>query len=80
MSSTLPAPGMAAPDDVGVIHALRERLGLREDYLLYVGGYDYRKNLEMLLWAFSRARKEGMNLTLALAGDMSSSYGQLRGC
>lgn len=72
-----PAPGMAAPDDVGVIHALRERLGLREDYLLYVGGYDYRKNLEMLLWAFSRARKEGMNLTLALAGDMSSSYGQL---
>ena len=72
-----PAPGMAAPDDVGVIHALRERLGLREDYLLYVGGYDYRKNLEMLLWAFSRARKEGMNLMLALAGDMSSSYGQL---
>lgn len=71
-----PAPGMKVPDDEAEIFATRERLGLREDYLLYVGGYDYRKNLEILLGAYGRARKKGLNLSLVLAGRMSSPYGQ----
>ncbi len=71
-----PAPGMGMPEEAGVA-ALRERLGLREDYLLYVGGFDYRKNLEVLLGAHRLARKRGMNLPLALAGGMDSPYGKL---
>jgi glycosyltransferase involved in cell wall biosynthesis len=71
-----PAPGMEAPADEGKISALRERLGLREDYLLYVGGYDYRKNLEILLGAYGHARKKGLSLPLVMAGGMSSPYGR----
>ena len=33
---------------------LAERYGLRGRFLLYVGGYNSRKNLQMLIWAFSR--------------------------
>ena len=72
-----PAPGMMVPENEDEIRLLRERRCLEKDYLLYVGGFDYRKNLEMLLGAYGRARKRGMDLPLALAGDMSSPYGRL---
>ena len=51
-----PAPGMGEEVDEARLAALRERLGLPEDYFLYVGGYDYRKNVEVLLRAYARAR------------------------
>ncbi len=71
------APGMKAPADDGKLMGVRERLGLPDDYLLYVGGYDYRKNLEILLGAYGRARKKGLSLPLVLAGGMGSPYGQM---
>ncbi len=54
-----PAPGMGEEVDEARLAALRERLGLPEDYFLYVGGYDYRKNVEVLLRAYARARGGG---------------------
>ena len=41
-----------APDD-GAVVATR---GVREPYLLYVGGYDRRKNVDTLVQAFDKAR------------------------
>ncbi|MBT5368240.1 MAG: glycosyltransferase, partial [Nitrospinaceae bacterium] len=58
-----PAPGMVVPENDNEIHLLRERLDLENDYLLYVGGFDYRKNLEVLLGAYGKARKRGMDLS-----------------
>ena len=71
-----PAPGMKPPEDPARPGALRARLGLPEGYLLYTGGFDYRKNVEMLIRAYAAARRGGLELPLVLAGGMGSPYGQ----
>jgi glycosyltransferase involved in cell wall biosynthesis len=71
-----PAPGMRPPDDPRRLGALRARLGLPEGYLLYTGGYDYRKNVEVIVRAHTAARKKGLELPLVLAGGMESPYGR----
>jgi glycosyltransferase involved in cell wall biosynthesis len=71
-----PAPGMKASEDESEIRAVRERFKLEGEYLLYVGGYDYRKNLETLLFAYARAREKDLPYPLVLAGGMDSPYGQ----
>lgn len=71
-----PAPDMAPPGDPARPDALRARLGLPEGYLLYTGGFDYRKNVEVLLRAYGAARKKGLGLPLVLAGGMGSPYGR----
>jgi len=71
-----PAPGMKSAHDPARMSHLRSRLGLPESYLLYVGGYDYRKNVETLLDAHVSARKQGLGLSLVLAGGMESPYGR----
>jgi glycosyltransferase involved in cell wall biosynthesis len=40
------------------------RRGVREPYLLYVGGYDRRKNVDALVRAFDRARLRGYELVI----------------
>ena len=47
---------------------LLSRMGLPSGYWLYVGGYDYRKNVEFLLDAYARARQETPCPPLVLAG------------
>ena len=71
-----PAPGMGPLPDPSRLDALRERLGLAGGYLLYTGGFDHRKNVEVLLRAHARARARGLELPLVLAGGMGSPYGQ----
>ena len=60
------------------ILAVRERLGLPASYWLYMGGYDYRKNIEFLISAYSKAREEAVLPPLVLAGtiptDLSKPY------
>ncbi len=41
------------PRDEARISALRERLGLPERFWLYLGGYDYRKNVEFLISSYA---------------------------
>ncbi|MDA1001110.1 MAG: glycosyltransferase family 1 protein [bacterium] len=71
-----PSPEMGPVADAEKLEQMRARYGLPGDYLLYVGGYDYRKNLEMLVAAYLRAREMGLGWPLALAGDMRSPYGR----
>ena len=49
-----------APGDGEVV----ARRGVREPYLLYVGGYDRRKNVDALVQAFDRARLPGHELVI----------------
>lgn len=70
------APNMKPIVDEERLEQARTRYGLPKDYLLYVGGYDYRKNLEMLVAAYLQARETGLDWPLAFAGDMHSPYGE----
>ena len=59
--------------DTVALAAARERYGLGERYLLYVGGFDDRKNVAALIQAFSRllAEVDEPELQLMVAGDTS---------
>lgn len=58
-------------EDSEALAAARERYGLGERYILYVGGFDDRKNVGALIQAFARllADQEEPELQLMLAGD-----------
>jgi glycosyltransferase involved in cell wall biosynthesis len=66
------APGIGGefqPEpDAFLIAQLRARYGLRENYLLYLGATNGRKNIPALVEAFARLRAEFPQLTLVLAG------------
>lgn len=47
---------------------VRERHGLKNPYFFYVGGWEKRKNLAFLVWAFSVARLQDVDLVLAGGG------------
>lgn len=49
-----------------------------KNYILYVGGYDRRKNLPALLAAFKRLLIKQPDLKLALAGPLTHDYPQVR--
>jgi len=49
-----------APGDAEIV----ARRGVREPYLLYVGGYDRRKNVDALVRAFDRAQVPGHELVI----------------
>lgn len=54
--------------DLSKIAEIRTRFRLGQDYLLYVGGREHRKNLPALISAFAQLRREFPNLQLALVG------------
>ena len=47
-----------------------ERFGLRSRYVLYVGQFDPRKNMDGLLGAFARAAEADRELRLVIVGDL----------
>lgn len=50
---------------------VRARWGLPSRFWLYLGGYDYRKNVEFLIGAYAAARRESPNIApLVLAGKI----------
>jgi len=52
------------------IERVKVRHGLNSPYLLFIGTFERRKNLPLLIEAFSRLRRRGQrNLLLALAGQ-----------
>jgi glycosyltransferase involved in cell wall biosynthesis len=59
------APQAAGPAD----EAVRRKYNLPPGYVLYLGGYDVRKNIETLLYAFTYVRK-GTDIPLVLGGRL----------
>ena len=57
-----------APTPMHDVENLRERLHLPRHFWLYLGGYDYRKNIEFLLQAYAGAARERTIPPLVLAG------------
>jgi glycosyltransferase involved in cell wall biosynthesis len=49
---------------------VREHYRLPEKFFLYVGGYDYRKNIEFLIQAYAEARQNAPLWPLVLAGKI----------
>ena len=68
--------------DPAAVDAARRRYGLPDEYLLYLGGLDYRKNVPRLLQAYALAHREGLALPLVVAGSLprpSALFPDLRG-
>ncbi len=64
----------AAPPGLAVESTL-ERLGLAgRSFVLYVGGYDWRKNAEGMMAGLARARREGADLELVWAGHLQPGH------
>jgi glycosyltransferase involved in cell wall biosynthesis len=61
-----------APVGEAQVRALRERLALRGDYVLYTGGADPRKNLARLFAAFARLDGARRGVVLAVTGDAAA--------
>jgi glycosyltransferase involved in cell wall biosynthesis len=55
-----------APARQGAMAAVRQRFGIEGSYVLFLGGIEPRKNLEMLVRAFARA--DASNAWLVIAG------------
>jgi len=47
-----------------------EKLGIAGPYLLYLGGFDQRKNIPVLLKAYARARDSLRDISLVIAGRL----------
>jgi glycosyltransferase involved in cell wall biosynthesis len=56
----------------------RERFGVPERYVLYVGQFDPRKNVRGLLRAFAVAAERDRDLRLVIVGDLGKLAGILR--
>jgi len=63
--------------DVGVALA-RERFGVPDRYVLYVGQFDPRKNMDGLFAAFSRAADRDRDLRLVIVGTLGKLAGLMR--
>lgn len=53
---------------------VRQRYGLDRDYVLYFGGFEWRKNLPALVRAFGQVKTDAL---LAIAGDARSAAAEL---
>lgn len=58
-------PGQIAP-------VARRKYGIDSRYILYVGGFDFRKNLRVLVSAFARLRREHGPIRLVMVGKIPS--------
>lgn len=57
---------------------VRDRFGVPSRYVLYVGQFDPRKNMDGLLAAFARAADDDGDLRLVIAGDLGKLAAYLR--
>ena len=69
-------PEMFARATSDEIEAVREKYRLPKRYWLYVGGYDYRKNVEFLVESYGLAKKHCQCPPLVLAGKIPSDLGK----
>ncbi|MEK7862170.1 MAG: glycosyltransferase family 1 protein [Chloroflexota bacterium] len=62
--------GFAPPPRDAALARVRERFGVGAPYVLYVGQFDPRKNMDGLVTAFARAAERHADLRLVIAGDL----------
>ncbi len=60
------------------LRVVRERFAVPDRYVLYVGQFDPRKNMDGLLGAFARAAEEDHALRLVIVGDVGKLATYLR--
>jgi glycosyltransferase involved in cell wall biosynthesis len=60
----------APPAREDALAQVRSRFGVSAPYLLYVGQFDPRKNMDGLVSAFARAAERHSDLRLVIAGDL----------
>ena len=60
----------APPPRDAALEQVRARFGVSAPYVLYVGQFDPRKNMEGLVSAFARAAERHTDLRLVIAGDL----------
>jgi|YelNatPaOPRAMG01_1025707.scaffolds.fasta_scaffold02914_4 glycosyltransferase involved in cell wall biosynthesis len=71
-------PEYRPPEDREAVQEAIRRLGIREPYFLYLGGFDPRKNLRNLLLAFKLFLfSTGEDVLLVMAGDRRGFEGYL---
>jgi glycosyltransferase involved in cell wall biosynthesis len=63
--------------DENKMHEIKEKYSLPNEYIFYIGGFDFRKNVKILLEAYAEARKNGICELLVLGGKFSPSVKQL---
>jgi glycosyltransferase involved in cell wall biosynthesis len=71
-------PSFAAPGRDEGRRVARERFGVPDRYVLYVGQFDPRKNMDGLLAAFARAADADPALRLVVAGELGKLRSHLR--
>lgn len=62
------------PRNAVEVKEFREKVGLEEPYILFVGALEPKKNIPGILRAFSHCLKESPHLKLVLAGKLSWKY------
>lgn len=65
-------------DDKARLEAARERYRLPEEYLLCVGPFQFRDNIELVLQAFAKNKGRLKDISLVLAGGPEEHGAQLR--
>ncbi len=58
------------PVTPGVAAAVRAKFGLPDQFILYVGGFDVRKDVATLLRAYQEVRRRGFSVPLVCAGGL----------
>jgi glycosyltransferase involved in cell wall biosynthesis len=64
-------------DDARLLRVI-DQYSLPDEYIFYIGGFDFRKNVRTLLEAYAKARKKGISELLVLGGEFNPSEKQLR--
>ena len=64
----------ASPEDQGTLHAFRQRHGLPEQYVFYLGTLEPRKNVDRLVHAYAQLVQRGLPHALVLAGGKGWHY------
>ena len=68
----LAASSIYIPAGLTVQNEFRERLRVPDSYILYLGGYSFRKNVPVLIQAFSQLKNLRHHVKLVLAGGIKS--------
>lgn len=63
----------------GEIYMLREKYGIVQPYVLFVGVWEVKKNLPLLGQAFNKLAEKNPDLKLVLAGKEDPSHPEVRG-
>jgi len=63
-------PRFRPPSDAAALAAVRQKYSLPDRYLLYLGGFDQRKNIPLILQAFARLLTELPEAKLVVAGRL----------